>query len=128
MPSAAHVGEVGQAETARRVLLAEDHILLGSVQRPPRPHAPLQRAADARADLGMATPQISARTAMARMPGAAFRIGTISAVPYVGQRIGPPSSARGLLLRRQARIGLDPVAGGGREPGLRGGDGDVVVG
>jgi hypothetical protein len=31
-------------------------------------------------------------------------------VPYVGQRIGPPSPARGLLLRGQARISLDPVS------------------
>ena len=45
---------------------------------------------------------------MARRPGAAFRIGTISKSRYVGERIGPSSSPRGLLLRGQARISLDP--------------------
>ena len=65
---------------------------------------------------------------MARRPGAAFRIGTISASHTVGQRIGPPSSARGLLLRGQARISLDPVAGCWRETRLGGGDGDGGVG
>ena len=54
----ARVGEVGQAKTARLVLLAEDHILLRAGQRSPTPHAPFQRAPDAGADLGMAPPDL----------------------------------------------------------------------
>ena len=49
-------------------------------------------------------------------------------VPYVGKRIGPPSSARGLLLRGQARISFDPVAGRWRETRLGGGDWVAWVG
>ena len=37
----AGVGEVGQSEPARLMLLAEDHVLLGSVERPPGQDAPL---------------------------------------------------------------------------------------
>ena len=51
----AHVGEVGKAHAARRVLLAEDHIALGAIERPPSGDAPLQRPAHAFGDPGMAT-------------------------------------------------------------------------
>ena len=117
------VGEVGQAETARWVLLPEHDILLRSGQRPPRPHATLQRAPDARADLGMATPDLRKDGNGAQAWGRLQDRHDLG-VPYVGQRIGPPSSARGLLLRGQARISLDPVAGRWRETRLGGGDGD----
>jgi hypothetical protein len=36
------------------MLLPEDDVAIGAVQRPPAANAPLQRAADAGADLGMA--------------------------------------------------------------------------
>ena len=52
------VGEVGQAETAGRVLLPEHDVLVRSSQSPPCSHAPLQRAPDARTDLGMAAPDL----------------------------------------------------------------------
>ena len=54
---AARVGEVGQAEPAGLVLLAEDHVLLRPVQRPPGLDAPLQRAPDVAVELGMAPAQ-----------------------------------------------------------------------
>ena len=54
----AHVGEIGKPQPARRMLLPEDDVLLGPVQRPPGTDAPLQRAADAGADLGMAAPDL----------------------------------------------------------------------
>ena len=38
--------------------LAEDHLLLLAVQRPPGADAPLQRAADARVEIGMAAPHL----------------------------------------------------------------------
>ena len=44
------------------------------------------------------------------------------AVPDGGQRIGSAPLARRFLLRRQSRILLDAVGGGGAEPGLGGGD------
>src|SRR5689334_6020588 len=39
------VGEVGQSEPPRLVLLAEDHVSLGTIKRPPSIDAALQRAA-----------------------------------------------------------------------------------
>ena len=113
------VGEVGQAETARRVLLPEHDILLRSGERPPRSHAPLQRAPDARADLGMATPDLRKHGNGAQAWGRLQDRHDLG-VPYLGERIGPPSSARGLLLRGEARISLDPVAGRWRETRLGG--------
>src|SRR5260370_26659373 len=53
----ARVGEVGQAQPARLVLLTEDHILLGADQRSPCAHAPFKRAPNAGADLRMASEQ-----------------------------------------------------------------------
>src|ERR1700692_2050738 len=50
----AHVGKVGQPQPARRMLLPEDDVLFGTVPRPPGADAPLQRAPDAGADLGVA--------------------------------------------------------------------------
>src|SRR5712671_2002374 len=46
----ARVGEVGQAHAARRVLLAEDHISVGAVERPPSGNAALQSPAHSRGD------------------------------------------------------------------------------
>jgi hypothetical protein len=54
----AHVGEIGQPQPARRMLLPENHVLLGTVERPPGANTPLQRATDARVDLGMAPPDL----------------------------------------------------------------------
>src|SRR5947208_5245282 len=54
----AHVSEIGQPQPTRRVLLPEDDVPLGPVQRPPGADAPLQRAADTGADLGMAAPDL----------------------------------------------------------------------
>src|SRR5207342_841646 len=45
-PEAARIGEVGETKTSRLVLLAEDHVLFGPMQRPPRGDPPLQRTAD----------------------------------------------------------------------------------
>src|SRR5439155_18808037 len=50
----AHVGEVGQAHPPRRVLLTEDHIALGTIERPPSGDAPLQGPAHARRKAGLA--------------------------------------------------------------------------
>jgi hypothetical protein len=73
----ARVGEVGQAKTAGLVLLPEDDILFWTGQRSPTPYAPLQRAPDAGADLGVAPPELFENRNGADA-GAAFRIGMIS--------------------------------------------------
>ena len=47
------------------------------------------------------------------------------AVPYERQRVGTAASAPRLLLRRQPRIGFDPIGTGGGKPGLRGIDNEA---
>ena len=54
----AGVGEVGQSEPAGLVRLAEDHVLLGPVERPPGQDASLQRAANVGIEVGMAPAQL----------------------------------------------------------------------
>ena len=49
----AHVGEVRQPEPAGLVRLAEDHLLLGPMQRPPGADPPLQRPPGPGAEFGM---------------------------------------------------------------------------
>jgi hypothetical protein len=93
------VGEVGQAETPGRVLLSEHDILLRTGQRPPRPDAPFQRAPHARADLGVAPPHLG-QNRDGTQAGRRLQDRHDLGVPDLGQRIGPPSSARRLLLRR----------------------------
>ena len=44
----AHVGEVGQTEPARAVLLPEDHVALRAIHRPPGADAALQSSTNAR--------------------------------------------------------------------------------
>lgn len=50
----AHSGEIGQPQPAGRMLLPEDDITIGPIERPPATDAPLQRAPDVGADHGMA--------------------------------------------------------------------------
>ena len=54
----AHVGEIGQSQPTRRMLLPEDDVLLSPIQRPPAADAPLQGTADTEANLGMAAPDL----------------------------------------------------------------------
>lgn len=53
----AHVGEVGQTQTAGLVLLTEDHVLFRAVERSPGIDAPLQRASDVRLEVRMPSAQ-----------------------------------------------------------------------
>ena len=48
------VGEIGEALLTRRMILAEDHLALGAVQRLPMPDTAFQGAADARRQVRMA--------------------------------------------------------------------------
>ena len=107
------------------MLLAEDYILFGSDERSPRAHAPLQRAPNARGDLGMAPPDFFEHR---NRPNAGGRLQDRHnfAVPNLRQRIRPPSTTRRFLLRGQPRIILNPVAGCLAEAGLGGSNGSIV--
>src|ERR1700749_2346079 len=107
----------GKPHPARRVLLPEDDVLLGPVQRPPGPDAPLQRAADTGADLGMAAPDLVENGHRPQAWGALQQRHYL-AVPNLRQRIAPSAATRRSLLRRQPRILFDAIGGGGAEPGF----------
>ena len=114
------------AKTARFVLLAEDHILLGSGQRSPGTHAPFQRAPNAGGDLGMASPDLFEHR---NGPNAGSRLQDRHdlAVPNLGQRVWPTAATKRLLLRGQPRVILDAVAGCSAEAGFGGRSGGVFA-
>jgi hypothetical protein len=121
-PAVAHLGEIGKPQPARRVLLAKDDVAVGAVQRPPGADAPLQSAADAGSDLGMAAPDL-VEDGDRPQTGGILQHRHHLAVADLGQRIRPPVAARRLLLRRQPMVVLDAVCGSGAEPDLGRGDG-----
>jgi hypothetical protein len=120
-----HLGEVGQPHPAGLVGLAEDHLPLGPVQRPPPADAPLERPPDPRLELRMPAQQLLED---GDRPEARVRLQHRHdlGVEHGRQRIGPPPLARRAFLRRQARVLHDAVAGGGAEPGAGRGDGDRI--
>ena len=93
----AHVGKIGQAKPTWRVLLPEDDVLLGAVQRPPGADAPLQGAPDAGAYLGMASPELVENGDRPQARGALQQRHHLT-VPNSGKRISPPTVARRFLL------------------------------
>ena len=95
----AHVGEIGQPQPTRRMLLPEDDVPLGPVERPPGADAPFQGPTDTDADLGMAPPDLVENGHWPQARGALQQRHHL-AVPNCGQRIPPPAPARWLLLRR----------------------------
>ena len=117
-PEFTHVGEVRQAEPAGLVLLAEDHIQIGAMERPPGPHPPFQRPAHAGADLRVpATDLVEHRDRTQPRCGLQHRDDL--AVPDAGKRIGPTPAPGRLLPRWQSSVVLDPIGGGSAEPGFR---------
>ena len=122
----AQVGEVGQAHAARRMLLAEDHIPVGTVESPPSGDAALQGPAHSQGDRGMSTANLLEDGHRADAGGGLQHWHDL-AVPYPGKRVGTTASTRLLLLGRQPRISFDPIGGGGAEPGLRSRDGRDVA-
>jgi hypothetical protein len=118
----AHVGEIGQPQPARRVLLPEDDVPIDAMQRPPGADAPLQGTPDAGADLGMTAADLI-EDGDRPQAGSALEQRHHLAVPNLAQRIRPPPAARCLFLRREAEISLEAVARGGREPGPGSGNG-----
>ena len=117
-----HVGEIGQAQPTRRVLLPEDDVALGPVERSPAADASLQRPADTDADLGMATSDLIKNGHRSQAWGALQQRHHL-AVPNRRQWIGPSTATRRFLLRRQSQILFDAIRGGGAEPGLGRGNG-----
>src|SRR6195256_4197094 len=122
----AHVGEVGQAHPPRRMLLAEDHIPVGAIERPPSGDAALQGPTHAQGDSGISTANLLEDGHRADAGGALQHEHDL-AVPYPGERVGTTASTRLLLLGGQPRISFDPIGGGGAEPGLRSRDGRDVA-
>src|SRR6266702_2869621 len=122
----ARVGEVGQAQPARLVLLTENHILLGADQRSPCAHAPFKRASNAGADLRITPPNLIEHR---NGPNAGSRLQDRHdlAVPNLGQWVRPPPATRRLLMRGQPRITLDAVAGCPAEAGSGGSNGGIFA-
>src|SRR3984893_8860572 len=118
----AHLGEIGKPQPARRMLLPEDDVLLGPVERPPGTDAPLQGAANTGVDLGMAAPDLVEKGHGPQAWGA-LQQGLYLTVPNHGQRIATSAAARRFLLRRKPWILFDTIGGGGAEPALGRGDG-----
>ncbi len=113
----AHVGEIGKPQPSWRMLLPEDDVLLGPVQRPPGTDAPLQGAANTGVDLGMATPDLVENGHRPQAWGALQQRHYL-AVPNLSQRIATSAATRRFLLRRQPWILFDTIGGGGAEPGF----------
>jgi len=120
-PAIGHAGKIRQPKAARRVLLPEDDVLLGTVERPPGADAPLQRAPDAGTELGM-TPSELVKDGDRTQASDALEEGYYFAVPDRGQRVRPPPVPRRLPLRGQSWILLDAIGAGGAEPGFGRGD------
>src|SRR5947209_17135945 len=110
----AHLGEIGKPQPARRMLLPEDDVLLGPVQRPPGADATLQRAADTGADLGMAAPDLVENSDGPQARNALEQRHHL-AIPNRCQRILPPAPARRSLLRREPGVLLNAIGGRGAE-------------
>src|SRR5581483_1995226 len=106
----ARVGEVGQTQPPRLVLLAEDHVLRWPVERTPGCDAPLERAADVGVETGMAPAQLGQHTDRADA-GSSLQHRHDLALPIGRQGIGSATAAWLLPLRRQPWIILDPVGG-----------------
>jgi hypothetical protein len=120
------VGEVRQALLPRRMLLAEDHVAFRPVQRLPDAHPALQGAPRRGRKIAMPTQHLGHDADWAQ-PRRRFQQRDDLAVPYRRQRVRPAATARGLRLRGQPGIGIDPSAGRGTEA-RPGGGGLACVG
>ena len=116
----AGVGEVRQALGSRGVVLAEDHVPLGPVQRLPGADAAFQGAADTFGQRRMAAAHL---VEQGDRPQTWHRHQHRHdlALPNHGQRIRPPAATRCSLLGGRSGIAIKPAAGAGAEPGPSGG-------
>jgi len=91
------LGEVGQPHAAGRMLLAENHLAIRAVHRPPGPDASLQGSPHSREKPGMSAQQL-VENADRPQSGRGFQQRQDFAFPNAGERIGPPPFARRLFL------------------------------
>lgn len=118
---ASRIGEVRQPLAAGQVLLAEDHLTLGPVQRLPAADTPLKRPPDARRQLGMPTQHLLIHRERTQA-GRSLQHWHDFGLPNRGQGIGSPPAAWGLFLGRKPGIAVKPGARGGAEAGAGGRD------
>jgi hypothetical protein len=120
-----HVGEIGQAHPARRVLLAKHHIAARAVKCSPLGDAALQGAAHRGGEFGTATADLLEDR---HRPDRRCRLQHRHdlGLPHAGKRVGTAAPTGLGLLRWQPRIGFDPIRGGGGKSGLRGRDGRAI--
>jgi hypothetical protein len=95
----AYVGEIGKPQPSWRMLVPEDDVLLGSVQRPPGTDPPLQGAVNTGAGLGMAAPDLVENGHRPQAWGALQQRHHLD-VPDHSQRIATSAAARRFLLRQ----------------------------
>ena len=119
------VGEVREPHPTRLVGLAEDDVLVRAVDRAPRADAPLERAADAGAEGGMASQDLLEDRDRSQARGRLEQRHDLG-VEEVAQGIRPTPAAHALLHGGQARVAGKAVAGGGAEGRLGGGNRDGV--
>jgi hypothetical protein len=93
----AHVGEIGQPQPTRRVLLPENDVAFGPAERSPAAEAPLQGAPDPDADLGMAAPDL-VKNGHRPQDRSVLQQGHHLTVPDRSQRIVPSTATRCFLL------------------------------
>ena len=79
------------------MLLAEDHILLGAMQRPPPANAPLQGPAHAFTQLRMPADHL-VEHADRPDAGRGLQHRHDLGLPHLGERVGAPATARRLSL------------------------------
>ena len=125
-PRSAIFGEVRQSHPTRRVLLAEDHLAILAVHRPPTSDATLQSPPRSGAQVGMPATEFL-ENGDRPQAGRVFQQRDDFAVPDLGQGIGAASSPARLLLAGEPRILFKAVRGGRAEPGLGAGDRRRVV-
>jgi len=106
----AHVGEVGEADLAGLVGLAEDHFLLLAVDRPPGPDPALQRAANAGPEFRVPSQDLFEDRNRPHA-GRGLQHRHDLGLKYAGQGIRPATAAGSLLPRWKAGILLHPISG-----------------
>ena len=103
------------------MILPEDDVLLGPIQRAPGADATLQGAPYAGADLGVTPTNLVENRDRPQTRSALQQLHHL-AVPNRGQRISPAAEAWRLFLCREPGVLLDAIGGRGAEPGFGRGD------
>jgi len=114
------MGEVGLGDAARLRRLAEDDVALGSVQRPPPPHPPLQGAPDTIVREGQRAQALKVAQQGDGLQGAVLlQQGKEVILPIAFEGIGHRAAVNGLAVRGRGRVGIEPAGRALAEPGAR---------